>query len=91
MPREYIVRLVMDTRHKSLGLLRGAATENLMPPAVGAGNPPGTGGWAKIGGEVIVEICYRPYPAKRFAKIAFCAVSAAHQVKGYGIKRIIHR
>jgi len=36
--------------------------------------------------EVIGSICYRAFPAMRFAEIAFCAVNAAHQVKGYGTK-----
>lgn len=31
--------------------------------------------------EVIGSICYRAFPEMRFAEIAFCAVSAAHQVK----------
>eukprot|EP00934_Nitzschia_sp_Nitz4_P006214 Nitzschia sp. Nitz4//scaffold13_size275219//256373//257884//NITZ4_000926-RA/size275219-augustus-gene-0.243-mRNA-1//1//CDS//3329536170//6204//frame0 len=36
--------------------------------------------------EVIGSICYRPFPEMRFAEIAFCAVNATHQVKGYGTK-----
>lgn len=42
----------------------------------------------KAGGdeEIIGGICYRPYPEMRFAEIAFCAVSASQQVKGYGTK-----
>lgn len=36
--------------------------------------------------EVIGGICYRAYPEMRFAEIAFCAVSASQQVKGYGTK-----
>eukprot|EP00980_Cylindrotheca_fusiformis_P024951 scaffold12769_cov141-Cylindrotheca_fusiformis.AAC.11 len=36
--------------------------------------------------EVIGSICYRAFPEMRFAEIAFCAVSATHQVKGYGTK-----
>jgi ribosomal protein S18 acetylase RimI-like enzyme len=36
--------------------------------------------------EIIGAICYRPYPDMRFAEIAFCAVSANQQVKGYGTK-----
>jgi histone acetyltransferase len=31
--------------------------------------------------EVIGSICYRAFPEMRFAEIAFCAVSATHQVK----------
>lgn len=36
--------------------------------------------------EIIGGICYRSYPEMRFAEIAFCAVSASQQVKGYGTK-----
>eukprot|EP00521_Asterionellopsis_glacialis_P009000 CAMPEP_0195290538 /NCGR_PEP_ID=MMETSP0707-20130614/6361_1 /TAXON_ID=33640 /ORGANISM="Asterionellopsis glacialis, Strain CCMP134" /LENGTH=562 /DNA_ID=CAMNT_0040350679 /DNA_START=110 /DNA_END=1798 /DNA_ORIENTATION=- len=36
--------------------------------------------------EIIGAICYRGFPEMRFAEIAFCAVSASHQVKGYGTK-----
>lgn len=36
--------------------------------------------------EIIGGICYRAFPTMRFAEIAFCAVSATHQVKGYGTK-----
>jgi len=36
--------------------------------------------------EIIGGICFRPFKEMRFAEIAFCAVSATHQVKGYGTK-----
>ena len=36
--------------------------------------------------EIIGGICYRAYHDMRFAEIAFCAVSASQQVKGYGTK-----
>ena len=36
--------------------------------------------------EVIGSICYRPFYDMCFAEIAFCAVNASHQVKGYGTK-----
>jgi hypothetical protein len=36
--------------------------------------------------EIIGGICYRAFPEMRFAEIAFCAVNAKHQVKGYGTK-----
>ena len=36
--------------------------------------------------EIIGSICYRPFKEMRFAEIAFCAVNASHQVKGYGTK-----
>eukprot|EP00592_Proboscia_alata_P005575 CAMPEP_0194382604 /NCGR_PEP_ID=MMETSP0174-20130528/61692_1 /TAXON_ID=216777 /ORGANISM="Proboscia alata, Strain PI-D3" /LENGTH=398 /DNA_ID=CAMNT_0039168043 /DNA_START=75 /DNA_END=1271 /DNA_ORIENTATION=+ len=36
--------------------------------------------------EIIGGITYRAYPDMKFAEIAFCAVSASQQVKGYGTK-----
>jgi histone acetyltransferase len=36
--------------------------------------------------EIIGGICYRTFQSQRFAEIAFCAVNASHQVKGYGTK-----
>ena len=68
MPKEYIVRLVFDRRHKSLAIL--------------SQDPKHRGGDE----EIIGGICYRAYPEMRFAEIAFCAVSASQQVKGYGTK-----
>ena len=35
---------------------------------------------------IIGDICYRTFKEQRFAEIAFCAVHATHQVKGYGTK-----
>jgi histone acetyltransferase len=73
MPKEYIARLVLDRRHKSLALLSS-------DPATFGGNE-----------EIIGGICYRPYPDMKFAEIAFCAVSASQQVKGYGTKVMNHQ
>jgi histone acetyltransferase len=36
--------------------------------------------------EIIGAICYQGFREMRFAEIAFCAVNATHQVKGYGTK-----
>ena len=58
MPREYIVRLVFDKRHKSFAICKD--------------------------GRIIGGICYRPYHEQRFGEIAFCAISANEQVRGYG-------
>jgi len=60
MPREYIVRLVLDRGHQSLLCMEGDVV---------------------VGG-----VSMRPYAEQRFAEIAFCAVDANHQVKGYGTK-----
>jgi len=60
MPKEYIVRLVLDRYHHSLA--------------------------CEFQHEVVGGICYRVHPEQSFAEIAFCAVSASHQVQGYGTR-----
>lgn len=64
MPKEYIVRLVMDRNHKSVMVIR----RNLV-----------------VGG-----ITYRPYVSQKFGEIAFCAITADEQVKGYGTRLMNH-
>ncbi|KAM3344177.1 histone acetyltransferase GCN5 isoform X1 [Capsicum galapagoense] len=64
MPKEYIVRLVMDRNHKSVMVIR----LNLV-----------------VGG-----ITYRPYASQKFGEIAFCAITADEQVKGYGTRLMNH-
>ena len=41
-------------------------------------------------GLVVGGVTYRPHPTQAFAEIAFCAVSASHQVRGYG-QRIMNQ
>ncbi|KAG8469806.1 hypothetical protein KFE25_006261 [Diacronema lutheri] len=60
MPKEYIVRLVLDRNHYSLVCVTD--------------------------GEVVGGICYRPHFTQGFAEIAFCAVTASRQVKGFGTR-----
>ncbi|XP_047308671.1 histone acetyltransferase GCN5 [Impatiens glandulifera] len=64
MPKEYIVRLVMDRNHKSVMVIR----EDMV-----------------MGG-----ITYRPYISQKFGEIAFCAITADEQVKGYGTRLMNH-
>jgi len=64
MPKEYIVRLVLDPRHHSMIVLKNSAV---------------------IGG-----ITYRPFWRQAMGEIAFCAVSANEQVKGYGTRLMNH-
>ncbi|KAG2328995.1 hypothetical protein Bca4012_021384 [Brassica carinata] len=64
MPKEYIVRLLMDRKHKSVMVLRRTLV---------------------VGG-----ITYRPYHSQRFGEIAFCAITADEQVKGYGTRLMNH-
>ena len=42
------------------------------------------------GTDVLGGICYRPFVAQRFAEIAFCAVTAAEQVRGFGTRVMNH-
>jgi len=65
MPKEYIVRLVFDRKHRSMVIL-------------------------KEGNIVVGGICYRPYYPQAFAEIAFCAITASEQVKGYGTRLMNH-
>ena len=37
-------------------------------------------------GQVVGAITYRPHMTQTFAEIAFCCVSATHQVQGYGTR-----
>lgn len=64
MPKEYIVRLVMDRSHKSMMVIRLT--------------------------QVVGGITYRPYLSQRFGEIAFCAITADEQVKGYGTRLMNH-
>lgn len=40
--------------------------------------------------EVVGGITYRPFHARRFAEIVFCAISSDQQVKGYGAHLMAH-
>ncbi|KAJ8899458.1 hypothetical protein K2173_018432 [Erythroxylum novogranatense] len=64
MPKEYIVRLVMDRNHKSVMVIRR--------------------------NKVVGGITYRPYASQKFGEIAFCAITADEQVKGYGTRLMNH-
>ncbi|OIW11279.1 hypothetical protein TanjilG_28370 [Lupinus angustifolius] len=64
MPKEYIVRLVMDRSHKSVMVIRH--------------------------NHVVGGITYRPYATQKFGEIAFCAITADEQVKGYGTRLMNH-
>eukprot|EP00249_Psilotum_nudum_P017446 c26328_g1_i2 orf=716-2554(-) len=64
MPKEYIVRLVMDRSHKSMMIIKQI--------------------------QVVGGITYRPYPSQKFGEIAFCAITADEQVKGYGTRLMNH-
>ncbi|OQR98829.1 histone acetyltransferase [Achlya hypogyna] len=40
--------------------------------------------------HVVGGICYRPFLANHFGEIAFCAITASEQVKGYGTRLMNH-
>ncbi|XP_039114878.1 histone acetyltransferase GCN5-like [Dioscorea cayenensis subsp. rotundata] len=40
--------------------------------------------------NVVGGITYRPYTSQRFGEIAFCAITADEQVKGYGTRLMNH-
>ncbi|GMH52456.1 hypothetical protein TrST_g5614 [Triparma strigata] len=88
MPREYIARLVMDPKHRSLALMSVKDSKDSKDSSAKlpltkildlTGQPTAPPGSTIIGG-----ICYRSYPEQRFAEIAFCAISANQQVRGFG-------
>jgi len=78
MPREYIVRLVFDPRHRSVALLRrgvpiGGITYRPFVPAVS--HDVRSGGLRRGWG---------------FAEIAFCAVTVTEQIRGFGTRLMNH-
>ncbi|ONK60597.1 uncharacterized protein A4U43_C08F20300 [Asparagus officinalis] len=74
MPKEYIVRLVMDRSHKSMMVIR----DNVVIGGIVRRN------------VVIGGITYRPYISQKFGEIAFCAITADEQVRGYGTRLMNH-
>ncbi|KAF6148369.1 hypothetical protein GIB67_025588, partial [Kingdonia uniflora] len=40
--------------------------------------------------QVVGGITYRPYISQKFGEIAFCAITADEQVKGYGTRLMNH-
>lgn len=42
------------------------------------------------GSNVLGGICFRPFKEQRFAEIAFCAVTASEQVRGFGTRVMNH-
>jgi len=42
------------------------------------------------GNTAIGGICFRPYWPQQFAEVAFCAITASEQVKGYGTRLMNH-
>ncbi|MBE7182435.1 MAG: hypothetical protein INR71_14730, partial [Terriglobus roseus] len=71
MPKDYIARLVYDRTHVSMAIVK--------PTRDHAGRKLDNAGLEVVGG-----ITYRPFVARGFAEIVFCAISSDQQVKGYG-------
>ncbi|TKA80703.1 hypothetical protein B0A55_03694 [Friedmanniomyces simplex] len=77
MPKDYIARLVYDRTHLSIAIVKRP--------------PPGSNAEASgLPGEVVGGITYRPFVARQFAEIVFCAISSDQQVKGYGAHLMNH-
>ncbi len=64
MPKEYIVRLIMDRNHESMLIVKKST------------NPV----------KVIGGVVYRPFHQRKFAEVAFLAITSLEQVKGYGTR-----
>jgi histone acetyltransferase len=75
MPKEYIARLVLDRRHRSMVLLK--REDELVGSAVT--------NYTVIGG-----VCFRPFFDQGFAEIVFLAITNTEQVKGYGTRLMNH-
>lgn len=75
MPKEYIARLVLDRRHRSMVLLKrdDDAAEHAVT------------NYTVIGG-----VCFRPFFDQGFAEIVFLAITNTEQVKGYGTRLMNH-
>ena len=75
MPKEYIARLVLDRRHRSMVLLKREddAAESVVT------------NYTVIGG-----VCFRPFFDQGFAEIVFLAITNTEQVKGYGTRLMNH-
>jgi hypothetical protein len=126
MPREYIARLVLDRRHRSVVLLKrgqvlggityrcgapgrrslaGAGARVARRAALGAGQC----GAAARGGRACslhpgrrvtaplpppadpaAPAPRRSFPTQQVGEIAFCAVTASEQVKGFGTRLMTH-
>ncbi|KAK3642649.1 histone acetyltransferase [Elasticomyces elasticus] len=77
MPKDYIARLVYDRTHLSIAIVK-------KPPEGSHAEASG------LPGEVVGGITYRPFVARKFAEIVFCAISSDQQVKGYGAHLMNH-
>ena len=81
MPKDYIVRLVFDRGHKSLIAVKVRALVAAAPCCRTLPADP-----AAQSGVIVGGITYRLFGRQQLAEIAFCAVSAVEQVKGYGTR-----
>ena len=101
MPKEYIVRLVFDKKHKSGTLSPFPGPMQASPARTGpqlfaqsqeqnlTGRERGiVCAIKRVGGvaKVIGGICYRPYHKEKLGEIAFCAIKTEEQVRGYGTR-----
>ena len=97
MPREYIVKLVFDPTHRTI-IVRKPSSHANNAKANGAGAPSSSspaGAREDINcpnSNVVGGITYRSFTkgGRRFGEIAFCAVLASQQVRGYGTRLMNH-
>jgi len=82
MPKDYIVRLVFDRGHKSLIAVKARSDAGGAPIRAPLAAPDA----AAQSGVIVGGITYRLFARQQTAEIAFCAVSAVEQVKGYGTR-----
>lgn len=81
MPKDYIARLVYDRTHLSIAIVKKPLevvgyTRTFPVPLSSLTLSRG--------------ITYRPFNAREFAEIVFCAISSDQQVKGYGAHLMSH-
>lgn len=86
MPKEYIVRLIFDHRHKSLLALRvsrlaGPQRARAMPATARHATACSPTAASSQGTTVIGGITYRVFDKQKVGEIAFCAVSASEQAR----------
>lgn len=85
MPKDYIARLVYDRSHLSMAIVKHPL--EVVGYVISAESCPV--GWIKILTDYR-GITYRPFNARKFAEIVFCAISSDQQVKGYGAHLMSH-
>ena len=97
MPREYIVKLVFDPTHRTIIVRKPSSHANNAETNANGDTAGASGGKVKDdmncpNSNVVGGITYRSFTkeGRRFGEIAFCAVLASQQVRGYGTRLMNH-